>query len=81
MAEPKKPSEAMAVSESAQIEPEQSPAGNNTTDTPTPIEQLDLETTPAEDSPSPTRSKRRIAAIMTALYVLTPPHPRLRKPN
>ncbi|CEL04001.1 hypothetical protein ASPCAL05135 [Aspergillus calidoustus] len=70
MAEPKKPSEAMAVSESAQIEPEQSPAGNNTTDTPTPIEQLDLETTPAEDSPSPTRSKRRIAAIMTALYLV-----------
>ncbi|KAL2859449.1 major facilitator superfamily domain-containing protein [Aspergillus pseudodeflectus] len=70
MAEPKKPSEAMAVSKSAQTEPEQPPAGNNTTDTPTPIEQLDLETTAAEDSPSPTRSKRRIAAIMTALYLV-----------
>ncbi|KAL3440930.1 MFS drug transporter [Aspergillus insuetus] len=51
MAEPKRPSEAMAVTESA-------------------IEQLELETPPAEDSPPPARSKRRIAAIMTALYLV-----------
>ncbi|KAL3487493.1 major facilitator superfamily domain-containing protein [Aspergillus germanicus] len=70
MTEPKKPSEVMAVSESPQAEPEQQPGGNNTTDTPAAIEQLDLETPPAEDPSPPTRSKRRIVAIMTALYLV-----------
>ncbi|KAJ0417234.1 MFS general substrate transporter [Aspergillus carlsbadensis] len=70
MAESKKPSEAMAVSESTQTEPEQPLAENNTTNTPAAIEQLDLETPPAEDSPQPARSKRRIAAIMAALYLV-----------
>jgi hypothetical protein len=79
MAEPNTPSEIMAVSEPTQAEPKQHPAGHNTTNNPATIEQLDLETPPAEDSAPPARSKRRIAAIMTALYVLPLPIPALKK--
>ncbi|KAL3456395.1 MFS drug transporter [Aspergillus heterothallicus] len=61
-------SETMAVGQSDDIHPEQRSAGGNTKDAM--IEQPDVKAPPEVDSTTTPRSKRRIAAIMTALYLV-----------